>query len=126
MGRFEVIGTKGSLELDPAFDYAEGLREHVKGRRGTKSRAFSKHDQFAAELLYFSRCIREGKEPEPSGREGLADVRIIQAMQRSIKVGRPVTVSNDRQRRRPTKSLKIVRPPVRKPKVHRAPSPHPD
>ena len=126
MGRFEVVGTKGSLELDPAFDYAEGLREHVKGRRGTKSRSFSKHDQFAAELLYFSRCIHEGKEPVPSGREGLADVRIIQAMQRSIDAGRPVSLSNDRQRRRPTASLKIVRPPVRKPKVHRAPSPHPD
>ncbi len=126
MGRFEVVGTKGSLELDPAFEYAEGLREHVKGPRGTKSRGFSKHDQFAAELIYFSRCIQQGKEPVPSGREGLADVRIIQAMLRSIRAGRPVKVSNERSRRRPSGSLRIVRPPVRKPKVHRARSPHPN
>jgi len=125
MGRFEVVGTKGSLELDPAFHYAAVLREHVKGRNGTRWRGFSKHDQFAAELIYFSRCIQDGREPEPSGEEGMADVRIIRAMLRSIDVGRPIKVSNERRRRRPRASLRIVRPPVRKPEIYRAASPHP-
>ena len=30
-------------------------------------RRFARRDQFAAEIVYFSRCIRENLEPEPSG-----------------------------------------------------------
>ena len=48
----------------------------------TRARAFPKRDQFAPELLYFSDCIRKDREPEPSGREGLADVRVIRALLR--------------------------------------------
>ena len=34
---------------------------------------------------YFSDCVLTGREPEPSGREGLADVRIIRALYRSAR-----------------------------------------
>jgi len=33
--------------------------------------------------VHFSECVRAGKEPRPSGREGLADVRVIEALYRS-------------------------------------------
>jgi glucose-fructose oxidoreductase len=125
-GRYEVVGTRGSLDLDPAFHYAGNLTEHLSGTRGSRRRSFARHDQFAAELAYFSRCIREGREPEPSGQEGLADVRIIRAMMRSIDAGRPVKVSNGRRRRRPTAALRIERPPIREPGVYRARAPSGD
>ncbi len=50
----------------------------------SQTRKFGKSDQFAPELLYFSDCILKNREPEPSGEEGLIDVRIIEAMNRSI------------------------------------------
>ena len=37
----------------------------------TQAKEFRKKDQVAAELVYFSDCVLEGKEPEPSGMEGL-------------------------------------------------------
>ena len=42
-----------------------------------------KRDQFAPELLYFSDCILKDRSPEPSGEEGLQDVRIVQALYES-------------------------------------------
>ena len=49
-------------------------------------------DQFAAELSYFSTCILHDREPEPSGVQGLQDVRLVEAIYRSARDGRPVTL----------------------------------
>jgi TonB family protein len=49
----------------------------VKGK--TRKQTFRKRDQFAPELEYFSSCILNNQAPEPSGTEGIADVRIIEA-----------------------------------------------
>jgi hypothetical protein len=88
----------------------------VSGRKRRKQ--FGKSDQFAAELLYFSDCIRNDREPEPSGEEGLADVRIIEGMQRAIRTGREVSLAMRQRKRRPTMRQEIRRPAVpREPKL---------
>jgi glucose-fructose oxidoreductase len=77
---YEIVGTKGSLRVEPAYEYAEGLAHSLTiGDRTTKKR-FGKRDQFAAEIEYFSDCVLRGRQPEPSGREGANDVRIIEAL----------------------------------------------
>ena len=64
-------------------------------------------DQFAPELLYFSDCIQKDRQPEPSGEEGLADVRVIEALYRSARRGgQPVVLSDFAREVRP--SLKQV------------------
>jgi hypothetical protein len=69
-------------------------------------------------LLYFSDCIRNNRDPEPSGLEGLADVRVIEAMLRSIRTGKPVTVKIQQRKQRPTLRQEIRRPAVpREPKL---------
>ena len=87
---YSITGTKGSVTLDPAYEYADGLAYRAEGRRARAKKKFGKSDQFAPELLYFSDCILKDREPEPSGEEGLADVRIIEGMLQSIPNGRPV------------------------------------
>lgn len=117
-GWYQVVGTKGDVCVDPAYEYSEGL--HVTTTIGEKSReqAFAKRDQFAAELVYFSECVLKGREPEPSGREGLADVRVIEALEQSMKRGVPVRISPPVVVRYPTPSQRIDRPPVpREPKL---------
>ena len=81
---YTVVGTGGSLTVEPGFEYAEGLAYQVRIGERKRRKKFPKSDQFAPELLYFSDCIRRGEEPEPSGEEGLADVRVIEALERSI------------------------------------------
>jgi glucose-fructose oxidoreductase len=112
---FEVVGTKGVLRMDPAYELAEPLKTEVTiGERTTKS-VVSKRDQFAPELVYFSDCILKNKDPEPSGQEGLADIRIINALLESAKSGRPVTVAQTRITRRPDSKQEIFREPVNSP-----------
>jgi glucose-fructose oxidoreductase len=99
---YSVTGTKGSVTLDPAFEYAVGLSYRLKIGERESRKKFSKSDQFAPELLYFSNCVLNDREPEPSGEEGLADVQIIEAMLQSISSGRPVRVQLPQRQQRPT------------------------
>ena len=98
----ESFGTEGFLTLDNAYEYAaDEMRLHVDGKHGQKTRTFRKRDQIAAEIEYFARCIRDDLEPEPSGWEGLADVRILQAIQASARFGRAVPIDPVARPRRP-------------------------
>jgi glucose-fructose oxidoreductase len=98
---YQVIGTDGYLELENAYEYATEMKLHVHSSHGDKTRAFPKRDQIAGELEYFVRCIREDRQPEPSGWEGLADVRILQAILQSARFGRAVPIEPIARRDRP-------------------------
>jgi predicted dehydrogenase len=111
---YSITGTRGSITLDPAYEYAEGLSYSLKVGERKRAKKFGKSDQFAPELLYFSDCILHNRDPEPSGLEGLADVRIIEAMLRSIRTGKPVTLKMQQRRQRPTMRQEIRRPAVRR------------
>ena len=120
---FQVVGTKGDVELDPAYEYALELKQKVTVDGKSTEKTFAKRDQFAPELIYFSDCILADRQPEPSGWEGLADVRAIEALYRSARSGRPVKIRPIEKRTRPTLKQEIRRPPVRKPKEVKARAP---
>jgi glucose-fructose oxidoreductase len=120
--QYRVIGTRGSLHVEPAYELASGLRVRVRRGENERTLKFGKRDQFAPELIHFSDCILKGREPAPSGEEGLADVRVIRALYRSAKRNRPVRLESQRLRRQPTRRQEITRPPVRRrPMVHATP-----
>ena len=82
-------------------------------------RVFKPGDQFAPQLIYFSNCVREGRQPEPNGLEGLLDVQIVEALHRSAQRKRTITLRLQAKRIRPDVSQQIYRPPVAKPRgVH--------
>src|SRR5688572_2908666 len=83
VSRYRVVGTKGDVALEPAYEYAEGLKITVTVEGKKRTRQFAKSDQFAPELLHFSDCVRSGRDPQPGGRDGLADLRVIEALYRS-------------------------------------------
>jgi len=115
VGSYRIVGTKGDLQADPAYEYAEGLEYRLTIEGKTTRKTTKKRDQFAAELLYFSDCILNDREPEPSGDEGLQDVRIVQALYQSAKTGRPATIRPFVKTVRPTGRQRITRPGVKKP-----------
>jgi glucose-fructose oxidoreductase len=112
---YRVIGTRGELQVDPAFHYSEALRHLLTIGDRTRQHHYPRRDQFAPELIYFSRCIRRNIEPEPSGIEGWADVRIIEALYRSIRSGgKRVKLTPIRKARRPSAALEMYRRPTRR------------
>jgi glucose-fructose oxidoreductase len=122
-GWYQVGGTKGVMRLDPAYEYAAPLKLELTIDDKTTRKSFPKRDQFAAELLYFSDCVLQDRQPEPSGREGLADVRIIRALHESASTGRPVTLPDFERHHRPTLALAEDQPPVKMPEVVHAEAP---
>jgi predicted dehydrogenase len=112
---YEIVGTKGSITLDPAYEYAQGVEYTLRLGKRTREKHYDKSDQFAPELIYFSDCILQDKEPEPSGEEGIADVRVIEALNRSIETGRWVSPELPQRRRRPTLRQEIRRPGIQPP-----------
>jgi len=128
--RYEIVGTKGSVVVDPAFEYAEGLSYELtlsqkKGGDKKQRKQFAKSDQFAPELVHFAKCVRANRRPEPSGMEGLIDVAIIDAIHRSIAAGGWALVEAPHKRRRPSLRQEIRRPAVpREPQLVQAESGH--
>lgn len=119
---YRIVGTKGQLHVDPAYEYAEGLAyELTVGKKTTRGR-IGRRDQFAPELLYFADCILDGREPEPSGWEGLQDVRIVEALHESAREGRAVLLPPFERSARPTRRQEIVRRAVSKPELVHAES----
>jgi predicted dehydrogenase len=92
---YQIIGTKGDLRVEQAYS-TEGPIKHILTIDGkTQEQSFESKDQLAAEFVYFSNCILQDMEPEPSGQEGLLDVHIIQAFHESMSSGQFVMLEGD-------------------------------
>lgn len=121
VGRFQLVGTKGSLRVDPAYDYSASLTHYLTIEGKTTKRTYRKRDQFAPELTYFSECILHDRHPEPDGREGLIDVAIVEALYSSAVLGRPLRLTLPPKKDRPLMSQVQFKPPVKEPQpVHAA------
>src|SRR5215203_1731248 len=120
---YRVVGTQGELVMDPAYEYAGELKQRVTVDGRSRQRTFSKRDQFAPELISFSECILTGAAPQPSGWEGLADVRVIRALYRSAESGQPVTLEPFSRDHRPSIQQEIHRGEVSPPELINTESP---
>jgi predicted dehydrogenase len=119
---YRIVGTLGDILVEPAYEYAEGLKVRTKVGGSVRTRTFRRRDQFAPELLHFSDCILEGREPEPSGLEGLIDVHVIRALYESARTGRPAAIAPVVKKRRPGPELEMKKPAVHKPATVRVQS----
>ena len=114
---YQVVGTEGSLKLQNAYEYVAPIQMELTVGERQSRREFGKRDQFAPELIYFSDCILKDREPEPSGLEGLLDVRIIEALHRSAKAKKRVELPDTSKQKRPSPRQQIKRPPVKEPEL---------
>jgi predicted dehydrogenase len=120
VGSYRVLGTKGQIHVEPGYEYAEGLSYEITvNGETTRSKKTPKHDQFGAEIEYFSDCILKGRPPEPSGYEGLQDVRIIEALYESAQAGKAISVPPFEKPLKPTLRQRITKPGVKKPDLVR-------
>ncbi len=89
--RFRVQGTDGFLDLEKAFAYRGQELMLAKGGKQSKLE-LRPVDHFAAEMDHFSGCVLTGKPNRTPGEEGLADLRVIEAIYEAAASGRVVTV----------------------------------
>jgi predicted dehydrogenase len=120
---YQIIGTRGGLFVNNTYEYSSPISHTLTIEGREKRRTFAKSDQFAPELIYFSKCILEGTEPEPSGAEGMADIRVINGLYRSAENQSPVALSEFEEVSRPTPNQGITRPAIKKPSLYHAEAP---
>ncbi|NJL84203.1 MAG: Gfo/Idh/MocA family oxidoreductase [Chloroflexaceae bacterium] len=108
---YQIVGTKSDLRLEPAYTWQGEIKHFLTTDGKTQERTLGPSNQLAAEFTYFSDCILENKDPEPSGWEGLIDVRIIRALYEAIEQGQPVELSPPEKGQRPEPAQTIQRPP---------------
>lgn len=115
--QYRILGTKGDLEVSPGFMFGVGLKYRATIDGKTDEQAFDATDQFGGELQYFSDCILNDREPEPNGEEGLADVRVLAAIERALESGQPQNLGPfQRQGRMETAQVRKL-PPVPSPEL---------
>jgi predicted dehydrogenase len=95
--RYRVNCQDGYIDMDPAFSYT-GLQLRVKhsdeeGGERISQLPVAPVNQFAAEIDHFADCILNDRTPRTTGAEGLADVRVILAIEEAIRTGRSVTLA---------------------------------
>ncbi len=120
---YRIVGAKGDLHVQPAYTYYGERIHRLTIGEDTKEKSFPKSDQFAPELVHFAECIDGDVALEPSGWEGFADVRVMQAIQESARTGQAVTLEPAARSQRPGPRLAMQKPPVKKPKTVRVESP---
>jgi glucose-fructose oxidoreductase len=125
INQYQLVGTDAILQAEPAYDYKGSMQWAVRQGSREEKQTFPKTDQFAAEMDYFSACIIKNRDPEPSGTEGLADIRVIQAINEAVKTGRAVKLKSFKKSARPNSRQEIRRPAPKKPsRLARVAAPH--
>ncbi len=84
-GYFHVRGSKGTLHMEPAFNY-DGLRltARIRGQAPIEETSqYRDPAQFAPETDHLAECIFENRTPKSSGEEGLRDMRIMMDLYKS-------------------------------------------
>lgn len=89
---FTIYGEDGYLRLTNAYRHTDPMMIQIVRAGRVEELTFEPGDPFGATLTYFSDCVIKDRQPEPSGIDGLQDVRIVEAIYRSARDGRPVTL----------------------------------
>ena len=88
----QLHGENGWAALNPAFAFDEERRLFGKIQGRWFEQKFNVVDEFVLEIDAFAECIRRGRDPEPDGMEGLRDMATIEAIYRSVRENRAVTI----------------------------------
>jgi predicted dehydrogenase len=123
---YRITGSTASIRMEPAYTHEGPIIRYVSKEGTAEEAKFKARDQIGPEIVYFSKCILENRPPEPSGDEGVIDLEIIEAIDRSAQERRPVAVELSSRLRRPTGDQEMQKPRVSKPELVNAVPPEPE
>ena len=122
--RYEFVCTKGRVVLDPAYEYSDGLQQTVTIDGKKETRHFPHVGQFGGEIEAFSHAILNDRKIEPSGEEGVADARVIDAIFQSATTGRAIRLAPTAKVERPTLRQEKRKPAAPEPRTVHADAPY--
>ncbi|QVL29939.1 Gfo/Idh/MocA family oxidoreductase [Telmatocola sphagniphila] len=124
VSEYRVVGTTGDLRMEPAYSFQDDLMMYLTAGGKTTETKYRVSNQVGAEIVYFADCIQNNRTVEPCGHEGLADIQIIEAIQKSARMGgKPVPLDSFVTKTRPTPQQQMTLPKTKKPTLVNAASP---
>lgn len=102
---YRVIGSTGELELSPGFRFETATRLRLRQGDAVTATDFPQIDHFGAQVAYFADCIAAGTPPEADGEEGLADMRVLIALETAARTGKPQPIHSPPRPRHPTPDM---------------------
>jgi predicted dehydrogenase len=123
---YRIIGAEGDLRVSPGFGLKVAYRHYLTVDGKTEEREFPLRDQFGGETQYFSDCILRDRKPEPDGIEGLADVRVLAAIDMAQRTGTVQEIGPPVKRPQPTQDQVVRLAPVAAPELVGAAPPDAD
>jgi glucose-fructose oxidoreductase len=114
---FELIGTEASIHASPCFMFGPdtGIAYVEKTSDGEKKHEFDPVEQFGNETQYFSDCILNDRHPEADGEEGLLDMRVLAAVERSLETGETVKLEPAKRSRQVQADQALKLKPAKEP-----------
>jgi len=101
---YRVVGELGDIFVQPAYQVGTKIEYVTTIEKKKSHEGFPKLDHFGGELKYFSDCILNDREPEADGEEGMLDVRVFEAIERSLKTGEVQRLAPYQRSKRPVPS----------------------
>jgi len=91
---YRVVGTEGWIDMEPATSYSgQTMRIRKDGDVTPRTISEPAKNQFAGQLDHMAECIMNGSKPIVPGEEGLADLRVIEAIYRSAAEHRTISLA---------------------------------
>ena len=91
---YKVLGTTGEIEVKSGYRFE--TQRHIRLTQGERvtEQLFPYAENFSGQTHYFSDCILKGQRPESDGEEGLADVRVMLAIETAARTGLPQKINS--------------------------------
>ena len=90
---YRITGTQGWIGMDPATPYAgHAMTIRKDGVTSPRTLPAPAKNQFAAQLDHLAECIVKNQTPIVPGEEGLADLRVIEAIYKSAAEGTSIRI----------------------------------
>lgn len=89
---FRVLGSEGDLTMEPSFRFETPTRMVVNSKNSSETMQFRHCDHFGGLIQHFSECIQKGSSPASSVEEGVADLKVLLAIEEAVRTGTTVRV----------------------------------
>ena len=120
---YRVVGEFGDIFVQPAYQVGTKIEYIATVQKARTHESFPKTDHFGGELKYFSDCILQDKQPEADGEEGMLDVRVFEAIEKSLKTGEVQRLAPYHRSKRPVADQVEELTAVKEPKLVHASKP---
>jgi predicted dehydrogenase len=109
---YSIVGTTGVIDVLCGYRFETAKRVRLTRNGKVTEKQFPRTENFSGQAAYFSDCIINGVRPEADGEEGLADMRVMLAIEESARSGKPQSISSPPRPSHPSREMIREFPPV--------------